>query len=679
MASTPQEPGKHKLGQLAATAICGNDITSSCLYVSALATMAAARLSPISLLIVAAVLFLFRRVYAEVVGALPLNGGAYNALLNTTSKSRASVAACLTLLSYMATAVISGLEAMHYAFGADGDQTIVVVATIGLLAVFMVLTIIGITESAKVAIGIFLFHMVTLGLLIVLGLTWFFFSSDPSHLAENFADFGDSPVLRQQEVSPKALNPEASKEDREKVIPDVVAGLQQGTLPEMLRAHFESKGIELDGTDVKASADGDGREWTIGNTGVVVRTDKDRKQLTMMTETGLLTALFFGFCAAMLGISGFESSANFVEEQREGVFPKTLRNMWLAVSILNPAMALLTLMVLRVGDVGFHKHHLLAHLGEATAGDWLKWLISVDAVLVLSGAVLTSYVGVTGLVHRMTLDRCLPQFLLKRNRRGTTHRIIIAFFLMAVSVLLITRGELEALAGVYTLSFLAVMVLFATGNILLKIKRSRLPRPTRTPWLFVVVALLAVLAALVGIAIDQPDYLIVFLWYFLPSLAIVMIMLWRIGLLKACMGIVKYFGDWVHRLAGTTVESIEEKIDEINSQQIVFFTRGDKVDNLRRAIEYVLQNEHTKRIKIVTVVEDVSKVPEKLGNDLEVLDEAYPNIKIDFEKMSGTFSPALIDKLSAKWKIPKNLMFIGSHGETFKYDQAELGGVRLII
>ena len=37
----------------------------------------------------------------------PLNGGAYNALLNTTSKSLASMAACLTLLSYMATAVIS--------------------------------------------------------------------------------------------------------------------------------------------------------------------------------------------------------------------------------------------------------------------------------------------------------------------------------------------------------------------------------------------------------------------------------------------------------------------------------------------------------------------------------------------------------------------------------------------
>ena len=37
------------------------------------------------------------------------------------------------------------------------------------------------------------------------------------------------------------------------------------------------------------------------------------------------TALFFGLASAMLGISGFESSSQFVEEQQEGVFPKTLR------------------------------------------------------------------------------------------------------------------------------------------------------------------------------------------------------------------------------------------------------------------------------------------------------------------------------------------------------------------
>jgi len=104
-----------KLGQWLATAICGNDITSSVLYVSALCTLQAGVYAPLALGIVAVVLYLFRNIYAEVVTALPLNGGAYNALLNTTSKGKASIAACLTLLSYIATAVISAGEAMHYA------------------------------------------------------------------------------------------------------------------------------------------------------------------------------------------------------------------------------------------------------------------------------------------------------------------------------------------------------------------------------------------------------------------------------------------------------------------------------------------------------------------------------------------------------------------------------------
>jgi len=87
-----------KLGELSATAICGNDISSSVLYVSALSIGFAGRYAWLTLLIVAVVLYVFRKIYSEVVGALPLNGGAYNALLNTTSKSTASVAATLTLL-----------------------------------------------------------------------------------------------------------------------------------------------------------------------------------------------------------------------------------------------------------------------------------------------------------------------------------------------------------------------------------------------------------------------------------------------------------------------------------------------------------------------------------------------------------------------------------------------------
>ena len=158
------------------------------------------------------------------------------------------------------------------------------------------------------------------------------------------------------------------------------------------------------------------------------------------TADGMLRALFFGFAAAMLGISGFESSANFIEEQKQGVFPKTLRNMWIAVSVFNPIMSFLALGLLPLAAIQQVPPDLLAQMGNISAGPTLGILVSVDAVLVLSGAVLTSYVGVVGLIRRMSLDRCLPQVLLKRNRaRKTNHFIILSFFLVCVSILFFHR------------------------------------------------------------------------------------------------------------------------------------------------------------------------------------------------------------------------------------------------
>ena len=678
-----------QLGELASTAICGNDITSSCLYVSALAIVYAGKLAPISLLMVAAVLFLFRKIYAEVVGALPLNGGAYNALLNTTSKRAASVAACLTVLSYMATAVISALEGMHYVHNLwDGIN--IPMATVGLLAFFMVLTIIGITESAAVAIGIFITHLTTLTLLVVVGVI-FVFTNAAGH------DAGGLAVARQNFTEELPAAP--------------------GTNDEF--------------ADLRSDEDTEG-------------------------SSSLWLALFFGFSVSMLGISGFESSSNFVEEQKSGVFPRTLRNMWIAVSVFNPLMALLALAVLTSVEVDRHQTALLAHMGQEVGkviggdGKWLSTLISIDAALVLSGAVLTSFVGVTGLVHRMTLDRCLPQFLLKTNRRGTTHRIIVAFFLLCVSVLAITHqsvpertvevlastveelktsspeifaedaspdlvrrrvnravltlgsqvlpdsgkrifrtlsredranlpqmtteelsdklhvagenGQIKKLAGIYTISFLAVMALFGLGNVLLKLRRASLPRPAQANWFAVLIAISAVVAGLIGNALIDIAYVWTFLQYFLPSMLLIMVMLGRISLLKAALSTVRSLTAGVVGPMTRVTKAVREKIEEINAQQIVFFTRGDNIANLNNALLYVRQNEHTNRLKIVTVTNDNVQAPEELAQELQFLDQAYPEIDIEFVQLEGQFGPKLIQELSERWSIPKNLMFIGSPG-----------------
>ncbi len=719
---------------MAATAICGNDITSSCLYVSALAIVAAGKLAPISLLMVAAVLFLFRKIYAEVVGALPLNGGAYNALLNTTSKRWASVAACLTVLSYMATAVISALEGMHYVHNLWHGLN-VMYGTIALLAFFMFLTIIGITESAIVAIVIFITHIVTLSLLLIAGVI-FVFSGGQSESAAR-------------------------------------PGTEQ---------------VEYNFNEELPATPGSFDEFAIADPALAAEAEDDQ------AGASIWMALFFGFAVSMLGISGFESSSNFVEEQEDGVFPKTLRNMWIAVSFFNPLMALLALSVLSLGAVDENQSALLAHLGEQVGGEWLGTplgiLISIDAAMVLSGAVLTSFVGVTGLVHRMTLDRCLPQFLLKTNSRGTTHRIIIAFFLLSVSVLLITtnhvpdaevekihkavaaaditapvppkegetppklaaeqqqafdakmqaarfevnqavikladaetttedderlapgafaiykllskkdrayvpqrdaddlvarmhiageNAQIKKLAGIYTISFLSVMALFGIGNVLLKIKRKNLPRPAKASWIAVFIAIAAVLAGLVGNALIDTAYLITFLQYFIPSMAVILIMLSRISLLSGLLGMVRNFTAAIVAPMTKMAGWVRKKIDDINSQQIVFFTRGDNTANLNNAVLYVKQNEHTNRLKIVTITNDQHTAPAGLSEELKVLDKAYPEIDIEYIELEGNFSPELITKLSAEWNIPKNLMFIGSPGGRLGYSLAELGGVRLII
>lgn len=574
-----------KLNAWFATAICGNDITSSCLYVSALTIGMAGQYAWLALLMVAAVLFLFRKIYGEVVGALPLNGGAYNVLLNTTSKSNASIAACLTILSYMATAVISASEAMHY-LQTSIHSLPVIIATLILLFLFLCLTIIGIAESAVVALVIFIFHLAAMALLIF-SACYFLFRNGTSIFHANFS------------------------------------------LP--------------------------------------------------VRGGGLTTALFFGFSAAMLGISGFESSANFVEEQKRGVFPKTLRNMWLAVSILNPLIAVLAIAVMPIAQVDTHQQSLLSYMASLTGGRWLATLISLNAVTVLSGAVLTSFVGVNGLIKRMTLDRILPQFLLKENKRGSTYRILITFFLLCVSVLFVTNGELAPLAGVYTISFLLVMIFFALGNLMLKIRRKRLPRPEYATSFIVVIALISVGIALFGNVKMKPAYLVVFLQYFIPSILLIYAMLNRIYIMQFILSILQNITDKLRKLSIVSRKKINRLIYKLHEQEFVFFSKTDDIATLNKVMIYVQENEITHKIKIVTILNEYQQVPDKFITDFDVLDRAYPDIKMEYITRVGEFGPALIQQLSKEWDIPKNFMFISSPGERFSYRVEELGGVRLIL
>ncbi|KJE88984.1 hypothetical protein CAOG_00548 [Capsaspora owczarzaki ATCC 30864] len=578
-----------KLGQLAATAIAGNDITGSCLYTLGICTYYAGIWAPLSLFLVVIMLYFFRSIYGEVVTALPVNGGTYSVLLNTSTKLLAALAACLTILSYISTAVVSAASSMEYFIGLYSD-TNVKVGTICVLGIFCLLTLMGIKESAPVAVTIFILHLLTLTILIV-------------------ACFVDA--------------------------------CQDGF--KRLSHNWEIR------------ADPDFPYPDVGN------------------------AIFYGFCAAMLGITGFETSANYVEEQAPGVFVKTLRNMWIAVGLLNPTLSFLSLCTLDLKDAvlgstngtstsGGNNALLLAMVPSSYT--WLQKLVSADAALVLMGGVFTSYVGITGLVRRLSLDRCLPSVLAKTNRfTHSNHYIIIGFFLLCTSLYLILDGNLLDLSGIYTLSFLVVMGLFAVGNLLLKYSRSKLQRKVHANKLGVLLALSAVGAALVGNILLNVENVKWFFLYYSVAVMSVIIMLRRTFVLKLLLRFLRNIKHhpliFFWRPTQWALDACISAMRSIKSQKMVFFAKTEDITVMNKAAMYVRDNEHTMWLQIVHVHARGVPVPAGLEENVRTLDRIYPKMRIDFIAVQhDTFDGEAIDLISQRLE--------------FAQDMGQLGNVRLI-
>ena len=316
---------------------------------------------------------------------------------------------------------------------------------------------------------------------------------------------------------------------------------------------------------------------------------------------------------------------------------------------------------------------------DALLPQFVAGWISVDAVVLLSGAVLTSYVGVTGLVRRMSMDLCLPQFLLRRNRwRGTTHWIIVSFFLLCCSILLITSGKIEMLAGVYSLSFLAVMGLFAVGNLLLKQKHPDLKRSTRASIPTIVVALVGVSAALVGNVLLDPDYVRVFVLYFATAVALVAFVFFRSKLLTWALQVATILCRLPGLRHSKARDAIATLLQEVECRSIIFIASEGTQDELRAAAEYVRRNEQLRFLKIVWCYENTSEIPDGLAAARDEIDREFPMLRVDLLLVRGRLEPALLASLAGQLDVSSNYIFITAATAAAADDLASWGGVRII-
>lgn len=143
--------------------------------------------------------------------------------------------------------------------------------------------------------------------------------------------------------------------------------------------------------------------------------------------------------------------------------------------------------------------------------------------------------------------------------------------------------------------------------------------------------------------------------------------------------VIDSFFDAVTELAHVSKIHVTRLMNRLSRQQFVYFSKANSIAELNKVMMYVQENETTNQLKIVTVLKEGQTISEAFLKDLDVLDRAYPEIKIEFVQLTGTFNPELIKKLSTEWNIPINFMFIASPGDKFPYKVSEFGGVRLII
>lgn len=613
-----QQELTHSLSEWPSTAICGNDILASVLYSSGIVASKSGKLMPIAQLLVSVVLYFFRYIYEEAVTAIPLNGGSYNVLLNTTSKRTAAIAATLGIISYLATGVVSATSAVQYLN--TQVEVSIVWSTILLLSFFAGISIVGIGESALIALLIFCFHVVTLTLL---------------------------SVICAKHVITKT----------------------PGIFWDNVNTAYPS--IDIAGT---------------------------------MFQGNFWTAIFFGYSSAMLGITGFETSAQFIEQQQPGVFRKTLRNMWLFATVFNFTLSCLALAVLPLGGAGgiiSNKDVVLALMAEECGGKFLSTWVSLDAFIVLAGGVLTSYVGITGLARRLAYDRVLPEFFTHENSyRHTNHNIIISFFVLQSSLVLLLNADATILAGVFTFAFLGVMALFAFGCMLLKLKRENIPRDISAPWWNCIFGFCMVLVGLCGNLLGDPAILTYFSIYFIVFAAIVFIMLDRTFLLRVllfalqriCPSTESYSPSSIcdrltthaniERTGAKGGQTIVRVLRTIHSPPIVFYCKYPDLSIINKAVLYVRRNEQTHTLRIVHICPEVPDSPSENSRikDVRVLagrlqdfremvamfDLMYPKLTIDFISVqisgsmltNGLLYPDVVQYLSHHMEIPLNMMFI---------------------
>jgi APA family basic amino acid/polyamine antiporter len=226
----------------------------------------------------------------------------------------------------------------------------------------------------------------------------------------------------------------------------------------------------------------------------VLHPDRLTDQLDLFTSPDFHD-IVYAAVVAMLAYAGIEAASDLAPDIN--VSRRDLKRIVsvgaLAVPLVYAGMAAIALMAVPVVAGPNGPETALGHefveapvLGVVSAyhplwvSDAMRWLVAIVATPVLFWAVTTSLLGVSRHIYTLAINRQIPSWLGKLNRRHATPQVAIAISgVIAIGLVLPTNVKL--LAGLYAFGAMLAITIAQLSILRLRVTQPDRPRPFRVP------------------------------------------------------------------------------------------------------------------------------------------------------------------------------------------------------
>jgi APA family basic amino acid/polyamine antiporter len=228
---------------------------------------------------------------------------------------------------------------------------------------------------------------------------------------------------------------------------------------------------------------------------VVFHPDRLTAELDLFTDPNV-TDIVYAAVVAMLAYAGIEAAADLSPDI--DAKPRELRRIVsigaLAVPLGYAAMATIALMAVPViaGPNGpetalggeFVEAPILGVVSAydpAWVADGMRWAVAIVAAPVLFWAATTSLLGVSRHIYTLAINRQIPSWLGKLNRRHATPQVAIAISGL-IAIGLVVPADVQVLAGLYAFGATLAITIAHLSVVRLRVVEPDRPRPFRVPW-----------------------------------------------------------------------------------------------------------------------------------------------------------------------------------------------------